>query len=348
MHNALGIVDDPIFLEHRAFGPHPERPERLDAARSAVENADIALPRQALRPRDATLDELSRVHAAQYVDTLQRAHGKSGHFDADTFYGPRSVGAALRAAGGAIELAQSLQGGEIAYGVALLRPPGHHARPGTAMGFCLLNNVGIAAAHARATGARRVAIVDWDVHHGNGTQEMFYDDPSVLYVSLHQYPFYPGTGAADEVGSGEGRGYTVNVPLSAGADDAVYMAACERLVAPILNAYDPDLLLISAGFDAHRRDPLASMRLSETAYGRMLCTLQSALPRGPAGRVGLVLEGGYDLEGLRSSLEATVEALGKVTSDAAPHPAFDDAAGPTHEHELDRARRALSAFWKLP
>ncbi|HEY6559609.1 MAG TPA: histone deacetylase [Polyangiaceae bacterium] len=348
MHNALGIVDDPIFLEHRAFGPHPERPERLDAARNAVQHADITLPRRSLPPRDATLDELNRVHTSQYLELLQRAQGKSGHFDADTFYGPRSVGAALRAAGGAIELTRSLQAGDIAYGIALLRPPGHHARPHTAMGFCLVNNVAIAAAHARAAGAARVAIVDWDVHHGNGTQEMFYDDPSVLFVSLHQYPFYPGTGAADEVGSGDGRGYTVNVPLSAGADDAVYSAACERLIAPILNAYDPDLLLISAGYDAHRSDPLASMRLSEGGYARMLRTLQSALPRGPEGRLGLVLEGGYDLEGLRSSVAATLEALGKVSSDPEPHAAFDDGAGPTHEHDLARARRALAPYWKLP
>ncbi|HMJ15939.1 MAG TPA: histone deacetylase, partial [Polyangiaceae bacterium] len=221
-------------------------------------------------------------------------------------------------------------------------------RPQTAMGFCLLNNVAVAAAHARANGSERVAIIDWDVHHGNGTQEMFYDDPSVLYVSLHQYPFYPGTGAAEEVGTGEGRGYTVNVPLSAGADDSVYRAACERLIAPILNAYDPDLLLISAGFDAHRRDPLASMRLSEGGYADMLSVLQSALPRGPEGRVGLVLEGGYDLEGLRSSLAATLEALGRLGPDRERADAADAWAEPVHEQEIARARRALAPYWKLP
>jgi acetoin utilization deacetylase AcuC-like enzyme len=351
MHNAFGIVDDPLFFEHRASGPHPERPERLSAAREALATADIALPRQELPPRDASLDELSRVHEPGYLEALERAQGKTGHFDADTFYGPRSVAAARRAAGGAIALVDSLLAGDVAYGVALLRPPGHHARPASAMGFCLLNNVAVAAAHARARGAERIAIVDWDVHHGNGTQEMFYSDPSVLYVSTHQFPFYPGTGSAGEIGVGNGRGYTVNVPLSQGADDAVYRAAFERVIGPILHDFDPDLLLVSAGFDAHRRDPLAAMQLTHAGYADMLRQLSRALPRGTRGRVGLVLEGGYDLEGLRTSLRATLEALDAAVSSDAPS-VSETAASPgilseTHERELESARRALAAHWNL-
>jgi acetoin utilization deacetylase AcuC-like enzyme len=345
MNNRIALVDDPLFFEHRAREPHPERPERLQAARAAVAQANLSSTRTELPPRDATDEELGRVHGGSYLEALGHAIGQQGYFDADTFYGPQSVAAARRAAGGAVALVDALIGSEARFGAALLRPPGHHARPGTAMGFCLLNNVAVAAAHARAKGKERVAIIDWDVHHGNGTQEMFYADPSVLYVSLHQFPFYPGTGAAHEIGSGDGRGKTVNVPLSGGATDAVYVAAFDRLIAPILSEFDPDLVLISAGFDAHRRDPLASMALTENAYHAMTRRIARALPRGAAGRIGLVLEGGYDLEGLRSSLSATLEAL---DSDAPPDVAAPDKPiSPIHEAELDRAIRAQKPHWKL-
>lgn len=350
MHtDALALVDDPLFSEHRARGPHPERPERLQAARAAVAAAEISLTRRALAPRDATDDELNRVHSARYLEQLGRAVGQQGHFDADTFYGPHSVAAARRAAGGAISIVEALRERAAIFGVALLRPPGHHARPDGAMGFCMLNNVAVAAAHARANGCRRVAIVDWDVHHGNGTQDMFYEDPSVLYCSLHQFPFYPGTGRADEVGAGEGRGFTVNVPLSEGADDGIYVSALERLICPILNQYDPDLVLISAGFDAHRLDPLGSMRLTDRGYAAMLERLMKALPRGAEGRFALILEGGYDLEGLGRSLQASVETLDSTRAGArgvANGPAARNAS-PLHEREIGRAVAAHSQFWRL-
>src|SRR5688572_1159692 len=203
MNNRIALVDDPLFSEHRAREPHPERPERLQAARAAVAQANLSSVRTELPPRDATDDELGRVHGGSYLEALGHAVGQQGYFDADTFYGPRSVAAARRAAGGAVALVDALIGSEARFGAALLRPPGHHARPTTAMGFCLLNNVAVAAAHARARGAGRVLIVDFDVHHGNGTQEAFYRDPSVLFVSLHQFPFYPGTGSREESGSGD-------------------------------------------------------------------------------------------------------------------------------------------------
>jgi acetoin utilization deacetylase AcuC-like enzyme len=283
------------------------------------------------------------------LEELARAVGKQGHFDADTFYGPKSVAAARRAAGGAISIVEALREEKASFGMALLRPPGHHARPDSAMGFCLLNNVAVAAAHARASGSERVAIIDWDVHHGNGTQEMFYADPSVLYVSLHQFPFYPGTGSSAEVGADEGRGYTVNVPLSEGADDDVYIAAFDRLICPILNQYDPSLVLISAGFDAHRLDPLASMRLTHQGYAAMLERLMKALPRGARGRLALILEGGYDLEGLGSSLRASVEALDSQRSNG---PAEQDLRkapkpSPIHERDIGRALAAQAQFWRL-
>ena len=344
MNNRIALVDDPLFSEHRAREPHPERPERLDAARAAVAQASLSSVRTELAPRDATDDELARVHGGPYLEALGHASGRQGYFDGDTFYGPKSVAVARRAAGGALAVVDALIGGDARFGAALVRPPGHHARPATAMGFCILNNVAVAAAHARARGNQRVAIVDWDVHHGNGTQEMFYADPSVLYVSLHQFPFYPGTGAAHEVGSGDGRGKTVNVPLSGGATDSVYIAAFDRLIAPVLSEFDPDLVLISAGFDAHRRDPLASMALTAGAYHSMTRRIAAALPRGAEGRIGLVLEGGYDLEGLSSSLRATLEAL---DAGPAPEDAPDKPITGVHEAELDRALRAQKPYWKL-
>jgi acetoin utilization deacetylase AcuC-like enzyme len=339
----LALVDDPLFSRHRADEPHPERPERLDAARAALARADLSMARLELAPRDARPEELERVHEPAFLEQLGRAADQRGYFDADTYFAPRSVAAARRAAGGSIALVESLRGGSARFGLGLLRPPGHHARPANAMGFCLLNNVAVAAAHARAQGAERVLIVDWDVHHGNGTQEIFYRDPSVLYLSLHQWPFYPGTGAVGEVGEGDGVGYTVNVPLSAGADDAVYQAAFERIVAPVAAAFDPDLVLVSAGFDAHARDPLANMRVTEQGFALMLTRLVSSLPRGAAGRLGLLLEGGYDLAALGASLAATLQCL----EEPAVAPPVPGEISAQHAAELRRAEQVHAAHWPL-
>ncbi|MEB2312045.1 MAG: histone deacetylase [Sorangiineae bacterium] len=340
---ALALADDPLFARHRADVPHPERPERLDAARAALARSGADLSRVELRGRDASDDELGRVHSGRYLERLGHLAGQRGYLDEDTYYGPDSVAAARRAAGGALALVDALLAGEACFGLGLLRPPGHHARPDAAMGFCLLNNVAVAAAHARARGLGRVAIVDWDVHHGNGTQEMFYDDPSVLYLSLHQSRFYPGTGAVLELGRDDARGATANIPLGAGAGDAVYEAAVDRIVAPLIEDFDPDLLLVSAGYDAHERDPLAQMRLSDDGYGRMTHHLTRALPRGPNGRLILLLEGGYDLVGLSGGLGATLRALdGDV-----PEPPPGRPLSARHAEELEQARRALAPFWKL-
>jgi acetoin utilization deacetylase AcuC-like enzyme len=209
------------------------------------------------------------------------------------------------------------------------------------MGFCLINNVAVAAAHARTRGVERVAIVDFDVHHGNGTQEMFYGDPSVLYVSIHQSPLYPGTGAARETGAGDGQGYTVNLPLSAGAGDAVYGAALERIVAPVLEAYRPNLLLFSAGFDAHARDPLAQMQVSDEGFRALIRRTLATLPPGVG--VGLVLEGGYDLAGLGSSLVASLEGLGDGPTTQVPIGRLWQ----SHEQDLVAVAAVVAELWKL-
>jgi acetoin utilization deacetylase AcuC-like enzyme len=309
MGEPLALVDDPRFEGHHARGPHPERPERLDAARSGVRAATSGARIAKLEARPATDAEIVAVHREAYLRTLERALGKTyGQLDADTFYSPDSREAAWLAAGGAAELAHALMDGRARRGVALLRPPGHHAEADRAMGFCLLNNVAIAARAAQASGAKRVAIVDWDVHHGNGTQHSFEDDPDVLFVSLHQWPLYPGTGAAGEIGHGAGLGATCNLALPAASGDEVYGEAFRRVVLPLVRAHAPDLVLVSAGFDAHARDPLASMELSDAAYGAMASSLVEVAESLGHGRVGFVLEGGYDLAALEASVASTVRA----------------------------------------
>ncbi|HKO46230.1 MAG TPA: histone deacetylase [Polyangiaceae bacterium] len=341
MQKTLALVDDPLFCEHIGPAGHPERPERLHAARAAIAHADFDLRRTDLATRSASDDELVRVHHEAYLEQLGQAAGQVGYFDEDTFYSAQSVAAARAGAGAAIVITDALLDRQAEFGLALLRPPGHHARPSGAMGFCLLNNVAVAAAHARARGIDRIAIVDFDVHHGNGTQEMFYADPSVLFVSLHQSPLYPGTGAAEENGAGDGRGYTLNIPLSAGASDAVYGAAIERIVAPVLEAYRPNLLLFSAGFDAHARDPLAQMQLSDSGFRAIVRRTLAAL--GPGVPVGMALEGGYDLTGLGSSLAAVLEGLGQGPMHNIPAEQLWQA----HERDLNAAAAVATELWKL-
>jgi acetoin utilization deacetylase AcuC-like enzyme len=299
------LISSPRFQEHTTPPGHPERPERAEVF-DQVASAWRDRGGRVVAPRPATREELLRVHDAAHLDAMEAASGRAVMLDADTFTSPESYEIALLAAGAAVQAAEhALDTRETAF--ALVRPPGHHAERDQAMGFCLFNNVAVAAAAAIARGLSRVAIVDIDVHHGNGTQWMFYADPKVLYASMHQFPFYPGTGAADEVGSGAGRGFTFNVPLAAGATDADYAAACREITAA-LDAYAPELLLVSAGYDAHEDDPLASMRLTTAGYAAVVKSLADA-----AARVGcptaLVTEGGYDLDALRACLDASLDAL---------------------------------------
>ena len=299
------LISSTRFAEHNTPPGHPERPERADVF-TDVADAWREKGVRVIEPRPATREELLRVHDAAYVDTMAGLAGRAVKLDADTYTSPESYEIALLAAGAAVQAAEhALATGEPA--CALVRPPGHHAERGTAMGFCLFNNVAVAAAAAIARGLSRVAIVDIDVHHGNGTQWMFYADPRVLYVSTHQYPFYPGTGAADETGSGAGVGFTLNIPLAAGATDADYARAYDAIAARLVE-YSPELLLISAGYDAHEDDPLASMRVSTEGYNAIVGTLRDA-----ARRIGcpiaVVTEGGYDLAALRACLDGTISVL---------------------------------------
>ena len=299
------LISSPRFQEHTTPPGHPERPERAEAF-DRIAAAWRERGGRVVEPRPATREELLRVHDEAYVSSIDAVDGRAAMLDADTFTSPESVEIARLAAGAAIQAAEhALDTGETAF--ALVRPPGHHAERDKAMGFCLFNNVAVAAAAAVARGLSRVAVVDIDVHHGNGTQWTFYGDPHVFYMSMHEFPLYPGTGAADETGTGAGRGFTLNLPLPAGARDADYERAC-RVMADALDRFSPQLLLVSAGFDAHADDPLASMRVSTEGYARVVEILKAAARRAGC-PMALVTEGGYDLDALGACVEASIRVL---------------------------------------
>jgi acetoin utilization deacetylase AcuC-like enzyme len=301
------LISSPRFAEHTPPPGHPERPERADVF-DAVARWWRESGGRVIAPRAATVEELVRVHTRRYVDDMASTIGRAVMLDVDTFTSPETYDIVRLAAGAAVEAAtHTWEHGEPA--IALVRPPGHHAEPGRAMGFCVFNNVAVAAAALRARGVERVAIVDIDVHHGNGTQTMFYEDPTVLYVSTHQYPYYPRTGAADETGAGPGRGTTLNIPLDAGATDATYHTVHEKLVVPALIEFRPSIILVSAGFDAHERDPLGGMRVTTRGYEQIVGMLASAASELCAGRIAVVTEGGYHLGALRECLDATIGVL---------------------------------------
>ena len=325
------VVDDPSFDDHEDVRPHPECPERLVAARSGLEGAVPETQRTNVPARWATAEELGRVHTKGYLARLDQALGSPNvRIDADTYVSAGSREAVFRAAGGAVSLVNQLLARRGSSGVALVRPPGHHASDRAAMGFCLVNHVAVAAAAALAGGAERVAIIDWDVHHGNGTEAIFAEDPRVLFVSLHQFPFYPGTGPTEYVGRGAGRGTTVNIALPAGTDSTAYGYAWTTVVEPILRRFAPSLVVVSAGFDAHRRDPLGGLELEAATFGALTTAVQALdLP------TAYFLEGGYDLRALEESVAAMGRAL--IGEEVALP---EDVPPEAIRAAIDRARRA--------
>jgi acetoin utilization deacetylase AcuC-like enzyme len=330
----LLVATDPRFDEHDPGRGHPERPARRSAVLAGLESDDLAGALEELPPRRATAAELERVHSPAYLEQLEAFCARGGGaLDPDTVATAASWDAALLAAGSGLAAAEALGRGAGAAAFCAVRPPGHHAEPTRAMGFCLLNNVAVTAAALRDQGAK-VLIVDWDAHHGNGTQDMFWTDGAVMYVSFHEWPLYPGTGRLDEIGAGAGAGTNVNFPLPAGATGDVYLSAVDDVIAPLAERFGPDWVLVSAGFDAHRADPLTGLGLSAGDYADLTARV---VQLGPTGRTIAFLEGGYDLEALRDSVLATASTL--VGAPRRPEPAT--AGGPGAE--VVRAARALHA-----
>jgi acetoin utilization deacetylase AcuC-like enzyme len=310
------VVVDPEYLKHDPGRSHPERPQRIKVLLDLAAELGNAFTR--LDPRGATQEELETCHTRDYIELVRSTSERNRcALDGDTVTSRDSFGVGLLATGGFLKLLDTIAAGEARNGFALVRPPGHHALPDRAMGFCLFNTVAIGAAHVRRRyGAERVLIMDWDVHHGNGTQEVFYRDPSVLYLSTHQYPYYPGTGAAGEVGAGAGEGFTVNIPLPAGCGDEEYLRLFRDVVAPTAAKFAPDWILVSAGFDPHQRDPLGGMNVTEAGFATMASLLVDLAERHADGRIALLLEGGYDLQALKHSVAAVLRSMqDPVTAD---------------------------------
>jgi acetoin utilization deacetylase AcuC-like enzyme len=313
---STGIVRDDLYMEHLAGFPHVESPQRLETIYTMLDGDDMTGCFVAIPPRPATHDELAWVHSPSYIqrvaDTDDIAHTS---LDPDTQTTPLSYQAAKLAAGGLFSLVDKIFDGTVQNGFALVRPPGHHAERDRAMGFCLFNNVALGAMYAiRKYSVKRVLIVDWDLHHGNGTQHTFYDDSRVLYFSTHQYPYYPGSGGLPEVGHGDGTGFTVNVPLGPGCGDSDFFNIFKKILCPIVSTFKPELILVSAGFDTYAGDPLGSMNVTPKGFAAMTHILMDLAREYSSDRLALTLEGGYNLTGLRESVRAVLKELTQVST----------------------------------
>jgi acetoin utilization deacetylase AcuC-like enzyme len=343
-----GIVRDESYLDHRPGEFHPESHHRLETVYDMLEDSDMTGKHPDVPVREATQEELLYIHSQDYINTVAATAGKPyGYLDGDTQTSAGSYKAALRAAGGLLNAIKMVNDGELNNAFALVRPPGHHAERNSGMGFCLFNNVAIGAVYAQKDlGLKKILIADWDLHHGNSTQHCFEDDPSILYFSTHQYPYYPGSGSFQEVGRGKGEGYTVNVPLSTGYGDAEYVAIYQQILKTIALQFNPDLVLASVGFDIYMRDPLGGMAVSPDGFAGLTHILMDMASEACDGKLVLTLEGGYNLEGLRDSVKAVLKELrGEST--------IGDRDWSGQENQqilnpvLEKARSIQGKYWKL-
>jgi acetoin utilization deacetylase AcuC-like enzyme len=342
-----GIVRHPLYIEHLEGVAHVESPARLQTVYRMLDSAEMDGKFEAVEPRPGMDEELTLIHTPRHLERIRATKGyPHAALDPDTHTTPRSYEAAMLAAGGLIVLSDAVAAGDLRNGFALIRPPGHHAEAERAMGFCLFNNVAVAAAHLLERGGlERIMIVDWDLHHGNATQHSFESDPRVLYASTHQYPYYPGSGSQDEVGRGGAKGYTVNVPLSMGHGDSDFYAMFRDLFVPIGRQFKPDLIFVSAGFDTYYQDPLGGMEVTGPGYAAMTRLLMELADEVCGGRLVYTLEGGYNLDGLRDGIQAVLlELVGESRLDEDYLTSLDRAEPPKI---VDKVRKIQSKYWEV-
>ena len=338
-----GIVKDWIFLEHKAGLYHPESPARLEAIYGMIDGDAAFTGFPIIAPRPATENEIRFIHTPEYIELVRKTAGKEqAALDPDTSTSARSYEVALLAAGSLLRAADFIMEGKVRNAFAFIRPPGHHAEAHRAMGFCLFNNVAVAAEHlVRNSGLKRIMIVDWDLHHGNGTQHSFYRRKDVLYFSTHQFPYYPGTGWWNEIGAGEGEGYTFNVPLTPGKTDADYLFIFRNILSAVAAKFQPEFIIVSAGFDIGEGDPLGGMQVSADGFGALAAELLGIAEAQSRGKILFVLEGGYDLGALRDgSREVLLQMAGLK-----PQPVVKAAASEEVKNELAPAFSLLKKYW---
>ncbi|MDB5107527.1 MAG: histone deacetylase family protein [Candidatus Binatus sp.] len=338
------VISDRRYLKHFAGRAHPESPKRLEVMIEMVEsiNRDNL---KIVAPREATLEEISLCHRPEYISTVERTASLDRFdFDPDTHSSRDTYATALLAAGGVLTAVETVLDGAADNAFALVRPPGHHALPSRAMGFCFFNSVAIAAQWlVEVRGLKRVMIIDWDLHHGNGSQDIFYESPEVLYTSTHQFPHYPGTGSLHEIGYGAGLGYTINAPMPAEFGDPEYLRVFDRLILPIGRQFKPEFILVSAGFDCHFRDPLGAMRVTEDGFAAMTRRIKRLAAECCDGKLVAALEGGYDFEALGDSGRIVLEEMGRYSDQPIPPASGGDRVMPI----IERATHNVGRFWNL-
>jgi acetoin utilization deacetylase AcuC-like enzyme len=338
-----GVVRDKRFMDHDMGAYHVETPQRIEVLNRMLDESP-PVPYLAIGPRPATEEELGWIHERGYIDLIRSTAGKMVPLDGDTTAGPKTFDTALLAAGGLLEGLDRIMDGTVGNALALVRPPGHHAEASRAMGFCFFNNIAIGAEHlVRSHGLKRVLVVDWDLHHGNGTERAFYERRDVMYFSTHQSPLYPGTGAVRSFGRGDGYGYNLNVPLLAGKGDADFLCIFERILAPVAAQFEPEFVLASVGFDIAAEDPLGGMAVTAAGFGHLAASLVAIAGRTAAGRLALVLEGGYDLRALKEGVAQVMTAMARrETPPLAPAPSA------ALKVELQEALRTFRGKWEIP
>ena len=349
MPSQTGIVKDYRYLNHETGHYHPESPRRLESIYKMLEAPDMKGRFTEIPPRFASEEEIEMIHQPSYYRMVAATAGKSHtYLDPDTETSPESFEVARLAVGGMCNAVDSVVKGEVKNAFAFVRPPGHHAEANRAAGFCLFNNVAIGAMHAiRRHGMERVLIVDWDLHHGNGTQHSFYEDPRIVYLSTHQYPYYPGTGGLGEIGRGAGKGYTINVPLRSGPGDAEYLRVFRRILKPVALEFRPDIVLLSAGFDIYFKDPLGGMKVTPHGFGCLARVLLDVAEACCGGKFVVVLEGGYHIEGLTQSIKVVLnEMAGTTRIPEAELAAVDQAADDSIDSVVNAVIGQVKSFWK--